>query len=69
MYMRKTKQKFAWIPKLVWNMKTKHYKYTWIWFCWYWEKNYDSDARFFSLVEKDNVLMLHHRLTRINNYW
>ena len=38
-----SKQKFAWKPTRVWNMKTKHYRYTWIWFAWYWMDKDEPD--------------------------
>lgn len=35
--MIKTIEKFAWLPKRVWNMKRQHYRYTYVWFGWYWD--------------------------------
>jgi len=35
--MDRTKEKIAWLPKRVWNMKSGNYKYTTIWLCWYWD--------------------------------
>ena len=67
-----TKQKFAWKPKRVWNMKTKLYYFSWIWLCWYWDDGHDSDVKFFKLTDEDEdeVLMTQKRYTRMrSNLW
>lgn len=63
-------QKFAWRPKLVWNMKTRDFYFQLIWLCWYWDDGYDSEAIFYRLTDEDETPMSHKRYTRTsNNYW
>jgi len=64
-----SKQKFAWTPKRVWNMKTKDYHFSYIWLCWYWDDGYDSNDVFFRLTDEDEFPMTHKRYTRLNNIW
>lgn len=61
------KQKFAWKPKKVWNMRTKNEHFSWIWLCWYWNDGYDSDEIYYTY--KDEKITL-RRYTRMrSNYW
>ncbi len=62
-------QNFAWKPKLIWNMKTKHYYFSWVWLCWYWDDGYDSDLKLFRLTDEEDP-MTHKRYTRMrSNHW
>ena len=63
------KQKFAWKPKKVWNMKTRDFRYTWIWLCWYWDDgSTDEGDTFFCLSSGEP--MTNERYCRSNtNTW
>lgn len=67
------KQKFAWIPTVVWNMKTRWYRNTVIWLCWYWE---DEDKKevsstFYRLSDDPNEepMTSHPRCRTSTNRW
>jgi len=70
--MTKTKEKFAWLPKVVWNMKSKHCRHTIIWLCWYWDTGEDKyKINFYRLSEDPNEPpMQYNRYLRTNtNKW
>lgn len=50
------KQKFAWLPTRVWYMKTRYYRYVWIWLSWYWDsgKGEDKPSGFHRLSDDPN---------------
>ena len=69
------KQKFAWLPKMVWNMKTKDYRYTLIWLCWYWDdgsNEKDKPSCYHRLSDdpyEDTRLWDRHRVRSTTNLW
>jgi len=68
----RTKEKFAWLPKRVWNMKSRNYKYTIIWLCWYWDdRESKCEINFYRLSEDPyETPMQHKRYCRTNtNKW
>ena len=67
-----TKQRLALLPKRVWNMKTRHFYYQYIWFVWFWDDGTDeSDAKHYRLSDDINEKpMTHHRYVRTHtNRW
>lgn len=65
------KQKFALMPKRVWNMRNKHYYSGLIWLCWYWDcGEAPSNAKYYRLTDEDEHPMSWHRFTRtFTNTW
>ena len=67
-----TRQKFAWLPKRVWNTKNKkHFHFCHIWLCWYWDCDYGGeDTSFFRLANEPESAGSFKRYTRNhNNLW
>ena len=68
-------QKFAWKPTKVWNMKSKDYRYTMLWLCWYWDDDINEDdtpSDFHSLSDDpyEDTRMWQRNKTRMNsNRW
>ena len=65
------KQKFALLPKSVWNMKSKNYCQTLIWFCWYWDSGeHYSKTKYYRLTDDEEQPMQWHRFIRTStNSW
>lgn len=60
-----SKQRFAWIPTIVWVMKTKKYSNKVIWLCWYWDMGEGSNMELYHLQTGANFVW--HRYVRTNN--
>ena len=66
-----TKQKFAFLPKIVWKMKTRDFHYGIIWLCWYWDKGkQNNETLYHSLADDGKEPMVSHRYLRTStNFW
>jgi len=64
-------QRFAWLPKIVWDMKAKDYEYKVIWLCWYWDDGENnSEDSYYRLTDEDEPPMTDKRYIRtITNTW
>lgn len=69
------KQKFAWVPTRVWNMKFKKYQYSYIWLVWYWydEDNLkDTPSEFHILSDnpfEDTRMWIRNKVRSSTNKW
>lgn len=70
-YIFSPKQKFALLPKSVWNMKCKDYHESIIWLCWYWDSGKEfSNTKYYRLSDYEEPSMQWHRFTRTStNTW
>ena len=70
-YIFNPKQKFALLPKSVWNMKCKNYYNGLIWLCWYWDSGEAPfNSKYYRLTNDEEAPMEWHRFTRTyTNSW
>ncbi|MDD3450950.1 hypothetical protein [Sulfurimonas sp.] len=66
-----TIQKFAFLPKIVWTMKTRDYHYGIIWLCWYWDEGKQNNTTsYYRLTDDNEEPMKSHRYLRTHtNRW
>ena len=67
-----TTQQFAWLPTKVWNMKTRDFYYSYIWFCWYWDSgNRHKGLRLYRLTDDpyEQPLKNHPFVRTTTNRW
>jgi len=70
-----TKQRFAWLPTIVWNMKSRNYRYTVAWLVWYWDDGTgeeDKPTHFHRLSDdpyEDTRLWKRHKTRTNTNRW
>lgn len=67
-----TKQRFAWLPTKVWNMRNKKYKFDYIWLAWYYEDTTVHTCTFFKLTDTSDPevsLQAHNKFITRNNIW
>lgn len=64
-------QKFAFLPKKVWHMQTKDFRYCKIWLVWYWDCGEQRKGTLYALNNDINAEpLVSHRFLRTNtNKW
>ena len=67
-----TTQKFAFLPKFVWDMQTKDYHWEIIRLCWQWDTGKQDDKKsYYRLTDDDNEepMKFHRYLRTHTNRW